>query len=178
MESIIKYGLLPRKKVIEQKINFGDIANPEIISKRTELGLDAYTPFHFHPYSAFDVAVKHTYQEQDMIYLCFDRELARMNHFKILPLHPLSAEECVLYDYDEGFNLIDWEIMTKVGLTDDHAKRIKMAECLSDRVIPVRAFKCFYVSSELVKIYVESVLHKCGVNFPPPFVNIMPQWFA
>lgn len=53
-----------------------------------------------------------------------------------------------------------------------------MAECLSDRVIPVRAFKCFYVSSELVKIYVESVLHKCGVNFPPPFVNIMPQWFA
>lgn len=41
------------------------------------------------------------------------------------------------------------EISTKVGLTDDHAKRIKMAECLSDRVIPVRAFKCFYVSSEL-----------------------------
>lgn len=41
LESIIKYGLLPRKKVIEQKINFGDIANPEIISKRTELGLDA-----------------------------------------------------------------------------------------------------------------------------------------
>lgn len=81
-------------------------------------------------------------------------------------------------NYDEGFNLIDWEIMTKVGLTDDHAKRIKMAECLSDRVIPVRAFKCFYVSSESVKIYVESVLHKCGVNFPPPFVNIMPQWFA
>lgn len=70
----------------------------------------------------------------------------------------MSLTSYQLYDYDEGFNLIDWEIMTKVGLTDDHAKRIKMAECLSDRVIPVRAFKCFYVSSESVKIYVESVL--------------------
>ena len=69
LESIIENGLLPRNEVIKRGIKFGDIANADIISKRTELGLDLYTPFHFHPYSAFDVAVKHTYQGQDMIYL-------------------------------------------------------------------------------------------------------------
>jgi hypothetical protein len=177
LESIIKYGLLPRKKVIEQKINFGDIANPEIISKRTELGLDAYTPFHFHPYSAFDVAVKHTYQEQDMIYLCFDRELARMNHFKILPLHPLSAEECVLYDYDEGFQRIDWGTMMEKNRTDDYAKHVKMAECLTEKIIPINHFKCIYVASEDVKEKTIFILNENGVDFPPPFINAMGVWF-
>ena len=178
LESIVRLGLVPRKVLLENEVKFEDVANPEIIIKRQELGLSEYIPFHFHPYTAFDVAVKNQHMGEEMIYICIQRELARENNFKILPKHPLSLTSYQLYDYDEGFNLIDWEIMTKVGLTDDHAKRIKMAECLSDRVIPVRAFKCFYVSSELVKIYVESVLHKCGVNFPPPFVNIMPQWFA
>ena len=177
LESIIKYGLLPRKKVIEQKINFGDIANPEIISKRTELGLDAYTPFHFHPYSAFDVAVKHTYQEQDMIYLCFDRELARMNHFKILPLHPLSAEECVLYDYDEGFQRIDWGTMMEKNRTDDYAKHVKMAECLTEKTIPINHFRCIYVESEDVKEKTIFILNENGVDFPPPFINAMGVWF-
>lgn len=177
LESIIKYGLLPRKKVIEQKINFGDIANPEIISKRTELGLDAYTPFHFHPYSAFDVAVKHTYQEQDMIYLCFDRELARMNHFKILPLHPLSAEECVLYDYDEGFQRIDWGTMMEKNRTDDYAKHVKMAECLTEKTIPINHFRCIYVALEDVKEKTIFILNENGVDFPPPFINAMGVWF-
>lgn len=177
LESIIKYGLLPRKKVIEQKINFGDIANPEIISKRTELGLDAYTPFHFHPYSAFDVAVKHSYQEQDMIYLGFDRELARMNHFKILPLHPLSAEECILYDYDEGFQRIDWGTMMEKNRIDDYAKHVKMAEYLTEKTIPINHFKCIYVPSEDVKEKTIYILNENGVDFPPPFINVMGVWF-
>lgn len=32
LESIIENGLLPRKMVIDRKINFGDIANADIIS--------------------------------------------------------------------------------------------------------------------------------------------------
>lgn len=52
-----------------------------------------------------------------MIYLCFDRELAKLNHFKILPIHPLSLDECVLYEYDEGFQKIDWDtLMEKIEL--------------------------------------------------------------
>lgn len=177
LESIIKNDLLPRKYVIEQKINFGDIANSEIISKRTELGLDAYTPFHFHPYSAFDIAVKHTYQEQDMIYLCIDRELARTNGFKILPLHPLSAEECILYDYDVGFQRIDWDTMMETKRTDDYAKHVKMAECLTEKSIPINLFTCIYVPSEDVEEKTKNILNENGVVFPKPYINIMPYWF-
>lgn len=55
MEAIINYGLLPRRYLLKQNIRFGDVADPKIITKREDLGLDKYTPFHFHPYSAFDV---------------------------------------------------------------------------------------------------------------------------
>ena len=128
LESIVRLGLVPRKVLLENEVKFEDVANPEIIIKRQELGLSEYIPFHFHPYTAFDVAVKNQHMGEEMIYICIQRELARENNFKILPKHPLSLTSYQLYDYDEGFNLIDWEIMTKVGLTDDHAKRIKMAE--------------------------------------------------
>ena len=49
LESIIQQGMLPRKYILENGIRFGDIADGQIISKRQELGLDIYTPFHFHP---------------------------------------------------------------------------------------------------------------------------------
>ena len=50
LESIIQFGMLPRSIIIEKEMEFGDIADGSIISKRKELGLDKYTPFHFHPY--------------------------------------------------------------------------------------------------------------------------------
>ncbi|MBD5134873.1 MAG: DUF4433 domain-containing protein [Lachnospiraceae bacterium] len=89
--------MLPRRKIIEKKLQFEDIADTHIISKRQELGLDIYTPFHFHPYSAFDVAVKNKYKGQDMIYLCITREKAQADKYKILPKHPLSVSECLTY---------------------------------------------------------------------------------
>ena len=177
LESIIENGLLPRKMVIDRKINFGDIANADIISKRTELGLDSYIPFHFHPYSAFDVAVKHTYQGQEMIYLCFDRELAKLNHFKILPIHPLSLDECVLYEYDEGFQKIDWDTLMEKNRTDEYAKHVKMAECLTEKIIPIQHFKCMYVPSEEIKKKTICILNEKGIDVPPPFINVRGVWF-
>lgn len=114
LESIVDFGLVPRKILRENMVAFGDVANPEIIRKREVLGLDGYIPFHFHPYSAFDVAVKKAYAGEEMIYICITRSLARHNNFRILPKHPLALEECQLYDYDKGFELIDWDIFSKV----------------------------------------------------------------
>lgn len=67
LESIIDFGLVPRKILRENTVTFGDVADPEIIRKRESLGLDGYIPFHFHPYSAFDVAVKKTHAGEEMI---------------------------------------------------------------------------------------------------------------
>lgn len=79
LESIIDFGLVPRKILRENTVTFGDVADPEIIRKRESLGLDGYIPFHFHPYSAFDVAVKKTHAGEEMIYICITRNLARRN---------------------------------------------------------------------------------------------------
>ena len=61
LDSILQYGLLSRRQILGRRIGFDDVADQKIIDKRTKLGLDEFTPFHFHPYSAFDAAVKHTY---------------------------------------------------------------------------------------------------------------------
>lgn len=177
LESIIRFGLIPRKVLLENTVTFEDIANPEIIVKRERLGLDEYIPFHFHPYTAFDLAVKKQHANDEVMYICIRRELARRNNFKVLPKHPLSLEDCQLYDYEEGFKRIDWDTMAKVGLTDPDSKQTKMAECLSAKVIPVDCFQCFYVPSEQSKEFAENTLRAYGIKFPPPFVNVMPQWF-
>ena len=177
LESIIRFGLIPRKVLLENTVTFEDIANPEIIVKRERLGLDEYIPFHFHPYTAFDLAVKKQHANDEMMYICIRRELARRNNFKVLPKHPLSLEDYQLYEYEEGFKRIDWDTMAKVGLTDPDSKQTKMAECLSAKVIPVDCFQCFYVPSEQSKEFAENTLRAYGIKFPPPFVNVMPQWF-
>ena len=174
LDSILKLGLLPRENMLKKNISFDDVANKEIITKRSMLGLNKYTPFHFHPFSSFDVAVKNTYNNENFIYICLLRKVARNNGFKILPRHPLNMDECILMDYDEGFQAIDWDIMQEKGLDDDNAKQIKMAECLTDLIVPVNCFQCIYVKNEEIKEIVEKKLKEHGVERKPPFVDIMP----
>ena len=177
LKSIIDYGMLPRRKLIEQRLGFGDIADAQIISKRQELGLDIYTPFHFHPYSAFDVVVKHKYQNEDMIYLCITRRKAQLDNYKILPKHPLSVSECQLYNYEEGFEKIDWETLQEKNRLDGYAKQVKMAECLTEKTIYINEFYCMYVKSDIVRDKVIRILNDNGVDFPPPNIYIQEVWF-
>lgn len=174
LDSILEYGLLPRKTIIEEKVAFSDVANHEIISKRTELGLDIYTPFHFHPHSSFDIAVKNTYVNEVFIYICISRSDAEYNEFKILPRHPLNMEECKLMDYKEGFESIDWDTMQSKGREDDYAKKVKMAECLTELIVPANIFKCIYVKDEETKKIVEKKLKDHGITEKPPYVDSMP----
>ncbi|MBP2114813.1 DarT ssDNA thymidine ADP-ribosyltransferase family protein [Paenibacillus silagei] len=176
LESIIEHGLIPRRTLLESGAIFEDVANPDIIHKRTQLGLDIYTPFHFHPYSSFDVAVKHTYWKDEFVYICITRVKAKHNNFKILPKHPLSIDECNLLDYDEGFSEIDWAVLTKKGLIDEYSKHVKMAECLTDLTVPAEGFHSINVRSEQTKQLVEDILDQYGINGNRPYVNIR-SWF-
>lgn len=175
LESILEQGLAPRKTLIETGVIFEDVADPVIISKRTELGLDSYTPFHFHPYSSFDVAVKNTYSDTKFIYICVARNIAKQNEFKILPKHPLSIEDCVLRDYDDGFEEIDWDILTQKGLTDDYSKQVKMAECLTEKLVSAKLFTSINVKDKETKKLIEGMLKDRGLK-SPPYVNIQ-KWF-
>lgn len=122
LRDIVLDGLQSRRQLQESGKLFFDVADPNIISERVRLGLDKYIPFHFHPYSAFDAAVKYKHAEDSMIYICIHREYARENRFKVLPRHPLSRKECVLYEFEEGIAKIDWDTLMERGSTAEDAK--------------------------------------------------------
>lgn len=177
LESIVKNGLQSRRELKKNGKKFVDVADSNIISERQGLGLDKYIPFHFHPYSAFDVAVKNQHAQERMIYICIKRKFAQENQFMILPKHPLSGEKCVLYEFDEGMAKIDWDILMEVGSNEENAKNIKMAEALSSQTIWVKEFHSIAVATDEDKEIVNDILRRCCVDFPPPHVNVQPVWF-
>lgn len=177
MNSIIEYGLMSRAQLARRGLAYDDIADNQIINKREELGLDVYVPFHFHPYSAFDVAVKESRPDETFVYVTIRRELAELAGFKILPKHPLSQEECVLYDYADGIDAIDWDTMETVGAIDAYSKNVKMAECLSDRPLPATLIQCVYVPDDWTKEYVEQLFWDKGICEQPPYVSVMETFF-
>lgn len=172
LDSIILNGLVSRSVLERKKIAFCNVADPEIMCKRKEFGLDSYIPFHFHPYSSFDVAVKNRYFDEEFIYICITRDLARENGFLILPKHPLSVAEVQLFDYCEGMAAIDWAAMESSATCSDYNKNVRMAECLTDKIIPVKFFNSIAVKNERIKQIVEQKLQRLEAR--KPYVNIQP----
>lgn len=178
LENILKEGLLSRNRLVGD-IRFNDIADKQIISKRNSMGLGDYIPFHFHPYSSFDVAVKNIYSEKEFIYICITRKLAIYNNFKVLPNHPLSngdVSEYNLLEYDEGFKKIDWQAMDTLGTEDKYIKQVKMAECLTQLTIPAKCFQSIAVRNDEIRKYVKERLKCHGIINKPPYVDIR-EWF-
>lgn len=173
LDSILEKGLLPRN-MLSQGVKFDDIADGEILIGRDVMGLRDYIPFHFHPYSSFDVAVKNRYPEKEFIYICITRELAMSNNFKILTNHPLS--QGVLSDYDVGFQNIDWDAMDTLGTEVNYIKQVKMAECLTDLIIPGDCFQSIAVKDNNTRRIVEDKLRHYGIVNKPPYVDIR-KWF-
>lgn len=172
LDSIIKNGLVSRKLLLEHGAFFEDVADPEIMEKRTRFGLDKYIPFHFHPYSSFDVAVKKTYSRDEFIYICLQRSLAEFNKFLILPKHPLSIEEVQLLEYNEGMQRIDWNAMEKSSTESEYIKNVRMAECLTEKIVPLNCFHSIAVRNKEAKRLVEEKIarvdgHKLYVNIQP-----------
>lgn len=177
--SIVQEGLLSRREVYKKGLRYKDVADMEIIGKRECLGLDCYTPFHFHPYSAFDVAVKRANDAQRMMYICVYRNYAREHGYKILPMHPLSMEDWKIYDYDDGFAKIDWETLTRKNDYSDYAKEVKMAECLSDRGVCIDEFASVFVANQKIKKEIELLLVEEEVPKSMwPQIFVQPIWFS
>lgn len=176
LDSIIQYGLLPRSQLIQNGMCFEDVADPSIIDKRSVLNLDRYVPFHFHPYSSYDVAVKNSHHEE-FIYICIYRTYARRMGFLVLPMHPLSVtDHFELLPYDEGIKQIDWDAMEQSATLSPYHKSVHMAECLTDQPVPVNGFFAIYVRNEDVQKIVQEKLKSV---FPPyrPHVNVQRKWF-
>lgn len=172
IDSIISKGLASRKLLLENNVIFADVADPEIMDKRTEFGLDKYVPFHFHPYSSFDVAVKNAHPDEDFIYICLQRSLARSNNFLILPKHPLTLSEVKLYEYDEGINKIDWIAMEKSSTESKYIRDVRMAECLTEKIVPLNCFHSIAVKDNRILQFIKEKFS--AVNGNKPFIDIQP----
>ncbi|WP_288868516.1 DarT ssDNA thymidine ADP-ribosyltransferase family protein [uncultured Parvimonas sp.] len=175
LNSIIHNGLVCRKNLTKKNIKFLDVADLAILNKRKSLDLDSFVPFHFHPYSSFDVAVKNSYKSEEFIYICCLRSLAKEKGFKILPKHPLSDSEYKIFDYEDGIIEIDWEAMESSSTDSVYCKNVRMAECLCYSEVPVSDFYCIYVKNIEVKNFVENELQ--NYNGVKPFVYKQECWF-
>ena len=183
LESIIKYNLISRYDLETNKIDYIDNADPEIIQLRTRLGLSKFIPFHFHIHTAYDTAVKKANIGKSFIYICLHRNFAKTNGFLILPMHPASSEQPELFEYCEGFEAIDWQVMElnqcdalKLGVDLRYHKQVRMAECLSPIPVPVCCFYSINVPNEDIKEYVVHLLDSYSVT-PRPYINVM-NWFV
>ncbi len=172
LDSIIEIGLASRKLLYEHRVLFADVADPDIMDKRREYGLDGYVPFHFHPYSSFDVAVKKANSSEEFMYICIERELARANGFLILPRHPLNLSEVELLDYDDGIRAIDWDTMEMSSTASVYARQVRMAECLTDKIVPVIFFQCIAVRNDDIRLFIEQKL--ATITGKTPYVNVQP----
>lgn len=163
IEDILINGLLPRK----QAGDFDDVADPEIIDFREENGLNDYVPFHYFAKNPFDGRVQINHPGKNFIYICVNRIFAKNRNFRIIPMHPIAmGENIFLYDYDEGFEVIEWDVMEKRDYLDEHCKHICMAECLSDRVVYPHEFSCIFVKDDNIKNYIQQVTNKMLGKIP------------
>ena len=185
-ESIVQFGLMSRDALIENNITFLDTADQNILKERERLNLSQFIPFHFHIHTAYDTAVKDSNIFTVFIYLCLRRSYAIENDFKILPIHPVSTERPIIYDYEDGFNMIDWKTMEltqkelfNMGASDvdiNYHKQVRMAECLSPCVIPISDFQSIHVKDQRCKNEICYILNYYNVN-PQPFVDISEKMF-
>ncbi|MBR3537100.1 MAG: DUF4433 domain-containing protein [Oscillospiraceae bacterium] len=174
LPSIAETGLLSRGELARRNIVFTDTADHEILSGRERLGLSDYIPFHFHHQTSYDSGVKYSHTNTVFIYIRITRNFAKEHNFKILPNHPNSLEHPDLYDYEEGFNLIDWDVMELTrpqalerNIKERYHKQVRMAECLSPVPVNIRDFQSIIVPDNDTKLIVSDI-----IGFPLPFIDV------
>lgn len=170
LPSILERGLMSRQNLLNENISdFKDIADPEILSKRESYQkvLSQYVLFHFYPKNPFDGAVCRKYGSENMAIITIKRDLYRQNKFFVIPSHPLDSNEPDIYPYEQGFQLIKWDILDKETGRDYHDPEIRkacMAECIMDYIIPSKEFAYIFVSREETKSKILKMDHSNSVN--------------
>lgn len=157
--NILRYGLRSRYE-LENKSGIlkRDIADKDIIDFRKKHDITKYVPFHFMIHSPFagDVMRDPRKCNATFVYIVISREYAKENDFKIIPKHPMCSDykhlgEVPLYDYQDGFDKIDWTNMNKRAFNDYDSKIACLAECVSDHHLNIGKMMWMGVASLAVK---------------------------
>ena len=174
MKSILRNGLMPRKNIE----GFIDIAEQDIIDFRNEKGISHLIPFHFFKGTPFAGRAQIDYPDTEFVYITIHRDVAKKSNFKIFPTHPKHMNPLKLYEYEEGFKKIDWELMNKRDYDDYECKEVCMAECVAPyKSIPADAFHSIIVKSEETKKYVEELCQQIFNGKCKFYIDIEPYSF-
>lgn len=169
IESILLNGLQSRATVT----SFKDIADPDIVKFRDENNISDSVPFHFFLGSPFAGRAQMNNPTEEFIYITIHRDTARKCNFKIIPTHPKHMHPLKIYDYNEGFEIIDWELMETRKYDNVECKEACMAECISPSpVIKASQFHSIIVKSNDAKKYIEHLCEKLFNNNCKAKLNI------
>lgn len=167
LESIIENGLMPRNVLEDNGISFTDVADKEIIYKRKKCANDLanYVLFHFDLNNAFDYNVCRRKGCDNMMILAVLRPQYWSEEAKecayIYPSHPIGNENVGLYNYDEGYKLIRWDILDSDRWNNNSVvRKARMAECVVD--VASIEINLIFVHSENARKVVESKLQGMG----------------
>lgn len=160
LDGILKDGLKPRAGLS----GFKDVADAEILQKRQTLQLDNYVPFHWFAKNPFDGSVQRNRPEAQFVLISVYRSTAKQYGWKVIPRHPLAGDSIQLLDYEQGFEAIEWDVMSSRDYLDPHCKSICMAECLAPGVVKPDAFFKIFTPSEEVDALCVAKLQAADVN--------------
>ncbi|WP_339431321.1 MULTISPECIES: DarT ssDNA thymidine ADP-ribosyltransferase family protein [unclassified Pseudomonas] len=160
LDGIFRDGLKPRAGLS----GFKDVADAEILKKRQTLQLDNYVPFHWFAKNPFDGSVQRNRPEARFVLISVYRSTAKQYGWKVIPRHPLAGDSIQLLDYEQGFEAIEWDVMSSRDYLDPHCKSICMAECLAPGVVKPDAFFKIFTPSEEVDALCVAKLQAADVN--------------
>ncbi|QXE12051.1 MULTISPECIES: DarT ssDNA thymidine ADP-ribosyltransferase family protein [Pseudomonas] len=160
LDGIFRDGLKPRAGLS----GFKDVADAEILKKRQALQLDNYVPFHWFAKNPFDGSVQRSRPEAQFVLISVYRSTAKQYGWKVIPRHPLAGDSIQLLDYEQGFEAIEWNVMSSRDYLDPHCKSICMAECLAPGVVKPDAFFKIFTPSEEVDALCVAKLQAADVN--------------
>ncbi len=172
--SILRNGLKARITLS----NFIDIAEPNIVEFRNQNSISDLIPFHFFKGTPFAGKVQQNNPTEEFIYIVLHRDDAKALNFKIFPTHPKHMNPLTLFEYEEGMNKIDWELMNKRDYSDYECKEVCMAECVANfPAIPPRLFQSIIVKSKETKKAIENFYVSIFQERCPFFIDIKPNSF-
>ena len=160
LDGIFRDGLKPRAGLS----GFKDVADAEILKKRQALQLDNYVPFHWFAKNPFDGSVQRSRPEAQFVLISVYRSTAKQYGWKVIPRHPLAGDSIQLLDYEQGFEAIEWDVMSSRDYLDPHCKSICMAECLAPGIVKPDAFFKIFTPSEEVDALCVAKLQAADVN--------------
>ncbi|WP_285418447.1 DarT ssDNA thymidine ADP-ribosyltransferase family protein [Pseudomonas sp. efr-133-TYG-5] len=160
LDGIFKDGLKPRATLS----GFTDVADPEILKKRQLQQLDDYVPFHWFAGNPFEGAVQRRMPDAQFVLISVYRSTAKQNGWKIVPRHPLAGDSIQLLDYEQGFEAIEWDIMSCREYHDPNCKSICMAECLAPGGVKTDDFFKIFTPNENVDALCLAKMQAAGVK--------------